>query len=213
MEKFYDFITNPDWWIVLFTLTSTIAVIVIAVVQTRIQKQQAKAQEYELYKELYVIIQNTDWFIEGFIVSIYRRIKDCKNIEELQDNLEDTQKYLYKIKMQIEQRVVDFHLKTKNGKQSIMQYLKILGMMRMLIAKICDIVRDDESIRMHSTEVDKEYRYIFTRTDEMIQKAVLVSRFTNIDDAKQIDELVERFFTIKGNILDLKYAESIADNC
>lgn len=209
MEKFYDFITNPDWWIVLFTLTSTIAVIVIAVVQTRIQKQQAKAQEYELYKELYVIIQNTDWFIEGFIVSIYRRIKDCKNIEELQDNLEDTQKYLYKIKMQIEQRVVDFHLKTKNGKQSIM----ILGMMRMLIAKICDIVRDDESIRIHSTEVDKEYRYIFTRTDEMIQKAVLVSRFTNIDDAKQIDELVERFFTIKGNILDLKYAESIADNC
>ena len=88
MEKFGDFITNPDWWIVLFTLTSTIAVIVIAVVQTRIQKQQAKAQEYELYKELYVIIQDADWAIEGFIVSIYRRIKDSKNIEEVNEDEE-----------------------------------------------------------------------------------------------------------------------------
>lgn len=213
MERFCDFITNPDWWGVILSAISTIAVIAIAVVQIRIQRHQTKVQEYELYKELYIVIQDADWIIKGFIVSLYRRIKNCKNIEELQDNLEEVQKYLYKTSGRIEQRVVDFNLKTTEGKQCILQYLKIFHMMHNIITQISKIAQNDDCIRMVPSEVEDEYRYIFVRTDEMIQKSVVVSRFVNEDDAKEIDESIDRFFMEMNKILELKYAESIAKHC
>ena len=60
MEK----LDGPDWWSVFFTAISTIAVIVIAVVQIRLQKQQTKVQEYEIAfkkysdKKLYKVIND-----------------------------------------------------------------------------------------------------------------------------------------------------------
>lgn len=213
MDGFCEFITNPDWWIVMLTAISTIAVIAIAVVQIRIQRHQTKVQEYELYKELYIVIQDADWIIKGFIVSIYRRIKSCKNIEELQDNLEEEQKHLYKINGRIEQRMVDFNLKTTDGKLCILQYLKIFHLMRNIITQISKIAQNDDCIRMVPSVVEDEYRYILVSTDEMIQKSVIVSRFVNEDDAKQIDESIDRFFMEMNKILELQYAESIAKHC
>lgn len=204
---------GPEWWSVILSAISTIAVIAIAIVQIRIQRHQTKAQEYELYKELYVIIQDANWIIEGFIVSIYRRYKNCKNIDELQDSLEEMQKYLYKISGRIEQRLVDFNLKTTDGKQSILQYLKIFHMMRNIITQISKIAQDDKCIRIVPTKVEEEYRYISTRTDETIQKSVIVSRFVKEVDAKHIDMLIDHFFMNKGEILELKYLETIAKHC
>ena len=74
MEKFCEFITNPAWWGVLLSAISAIAVIVIAVVQIRLQKQQTKlqeqqvrAQEYEVYKRLYLLLNNANGEIDNFI--------------------------------------------------------------------------------------------------------------------------------------------------
>lgn len=71
MEKFCDYITNPDWWSVLFTAISTIAVIVIAVVQIRLQKQQTKVQEYDVNSKLYKLIKDIDFQIDLFIFGIF----------------------------------------------------------------------------------------------------------------------------------------------
>ena len=62
MEKFCDFITNPDWWSVILSAISTIAVIVIAIVQIRIQREQTRVQEYELYRKIYANIWELDFF-------------------------------------------------------------------------------------------------------------------------------------------------------
>lgn len=62
MEGFVKFITNPAWWGVILSVISTVAVIVIAVVQIRIQRQQAKAQEYELYRRVFSQIFKLDFF-------------------------------------------------------------------------------------------------------------------------------------------------------
>jgi type II secretory pathway component PulL len=67
MDSICKYVTNPDWWIVLFTAISTIAVIVIAIVQirmqrhqTQLQKRQTEAQEYHTYRQLYILISSAN---------------------------------------------------------------------------------------------------------------------------------------------------------
>ena len=56
MKGFIEFISDPAWWSVIFTAISTVAVIVIAVVQIRLQKRQAALQAYESYKSTYELL-------------------------------------------------------------------------------------------------------------------------------------------------------------
>ena len=57
-------LNSPDWWVIVFTAINTIAVVVIAfmqikiqIQQTKLQKRQTEAQEFELYKRFALIIK------------------------------------------------------------------------------------------------------------------------------------------------------------
>lgn len=99
MDKFCDFITNPDWWSVVATI---IAAIVAACItskfskrqtelqeqqlkiqehqnelqeqQIKLQEQQNKQQEYNLYRELYKSVLAVHQAADGFIFKIYSNI-------------------------------------------------------------------------------------------------------------------------------------------
>ena len=69
-QSLLKFVTDPAWWSVFFTAISTIAVIVIAVVQIRLQKRQAKSQEYDLYRRLYSQVFELDFFNKTILLRI-----------------------------------------------------------------------------------------------------------------------------------------------
>lgn len=62
LNKLVEAVNSPDWWTILLTAINTIAVIVIAVAQIRLQKRQAKAQEYDLYRRLFSQVYELDFF-------------------------------------------------------------------------------------------------------------------------------------------------------
>lgn len=87
MEKFGDFITNPDWWSVIATIIAAIVAAVITYVlgrrqnelqqqqlklqeqqneiqkyQTKLQEQQIQQQEYDLYRRMYTRVFELDFF-------------------------------------------------------------------------------------------------------------------------------------------------------
>ena len=68
---------SSDWWSVILSAISTIAVIVIAVVQiklqrqqTKLQEQQNKQQEYELYRRIYSQVFELDFFNKTILFRI-----------------------------------------------------------------------------------------------------------------------------------------------
>lgn len=63
-------LNSPDWWTILLTAINTIAVIVIAVAQIRLQKRQAKAQEYDLYRRLFSQVYELDFFNKTILLKI-----------------------------------------------------------------------------------------------------------------------------------------------
>ena len=70
MEKFCNFITNPAWWSVIFSAISAIAVIVIAIMQIRLQRRQIKTAEFETYRQLYKFIYKLDNEIDSFVLNV-----------------------------------------------------------------------------------------------------------------------------------------------
>ena len=87
MEKFCDFITDPDWWSIAVTFFAAIVAAVITYVlgrrqnelqqqqlklqeqqneiqkyQTKLQEQQIQQQEYDLYRRMYIRVFELDFF-------------------------------------------------------------------------------------------------------------------------------------------------------
>lgn len=95
MEKFCNFITNPDWWSVIATVLAAIAAAVITYVlgkrqnelqqqqlklqeqqndiqkyQTKLQEEQIQQQEYELYRRMYTQVFEMDFFNKTILLRI-----------------------------------------------------------------------------------------------------------------------------------------------
>ena len=70
LDKLVEAVNSPDWWTILLTAINTIAVIVIAVAQIRLQKRQAKAQEYDLYRRLVSQVYELDFFNKTILLRI-----------------------------------------------------------------------------------------------------------------------------------------------
>lgn len=70
LDKLIEAVNSPDWWTILLTAINTIAVIVIAVAQIRLQKRQAKAQEYDLYRRLFSQVYELDFFNKTILLKI-----------------------------------------------------------------------------------------------------------------------------------------------
>lgn len=78
MENFCDFITDPDWWGVILSAISTIAVIVIAIVQIRIQIIQNKLVRYNENIELYNNIKKIHWYVQYIFRDINYILENLK---------------------------------------------------------------------------------------------------------------------------------------
>ncbi len=75
MTGFIEFITDPAWWSVILSAISTIAVIVIAVVQIRIQIIQNRLVRYNENIELYNNIKKIHWYVQNIFRNINYTLK------------------------------------------------------------------------------------------------------------------------------------------
>ena len=76
-----DKFDSPDWWIIILTAINIVAFILVAVTQikqqqqqTKLQVQQTKAEEYEIYRKLYRSIKLSNTIIDSFVIDIWNAI-------------------------------------------------------------------------------------------------------------------------------------------
>lgn len=139
MEKFCDFITNPDWWVVLFTAISTIAVIIIAVMQnklqrqqTELQKRQTEAQEYEIYKRLYKLLINANGEINLYLEKLGAALYESRYNAD-KEYLQRWHTSLNKLLTDLGESYIDYELKFSKETFDKRGYLNILSLMSRII--------------------------------------------------------------------------------
>ena len=213
MTGFIEFITNPAWWSVILSAISTIAVIVIAAVQIRLQKQQTKAQEYKLYSELYDVVNSIDWLINNFLHSLYAKLCKYKDVEDIKDELDDMRGRFYKTERDLMRRMIDFQLKTPNGRENVRKYQYAIMLMANLTSTIHRILQDANGMRLSRTEVEKEYRPSIIASNEILLKSAIVSRIVNQVNAERVEFAIDQFLEAKDELTELKFADEISKFC
>ena len=213
LDKLIEFITDPAWLSVILSLISTIAVIAIARVQIRLQKQQTKAQEYKLYSELYDVVNSIDLLINNFLHSLYAKLCEYKDVEDIKDELDDMRGRFYKTERDLMRRMIDFQLKTPNGRENVRKYQYAIILMANLTSNIHRILQDANGMRLSRTEVEKEYRPSMIISNEIILKSAIVSRIVNQDNAERVESTIDQFLEAKDEIAELKFANEISKFC
>lgn len=117
-------LTDPAWWSVILSAISTIAVIVIAAVQIRLQKQQVRSQDYALYQQLYTCIKDINKLIDTYLYELlmcYGPFRDKKE-EPFADKIELVSTYI----RELDERWNDFELKFPLQMSTITMYMEVL---------------------------------------------------------------------------------------
>ena len=206
-------LTDPAWWSVILSAISTIAVIAIAYVQIRLQKQQTKAQEYKLYRELYDLILNIDWLIGNFLRTLYVKFCKYKDVEDIKDELDEMRGRFYKTERELMDKMVDFQLKTPNGSKNVREYQNAIILMANITSNIHRILQGGNGFKLNRTDLEKEYRTHMIVSNELILKSVIVSRIINQGDAERVDSFIDQFLEAKDKIGELNYAHKISEHC
>ena len=150
MDNFCDFITNPDWWSVILSAISTIAVIAIAVVQIKLQRQQTKLQErqteaidYDTRKRLFVLLSNANNEIDNFLCDLWRHLWEPSYTNN-KDYLVNKHIYLKNLKKDLADSYIDYELKFPTITFDKDGYYQILSLMASLTQQISSSI--DEGI-------------------------------------------------------------------
>lgn len=214
MEKFCDFITNPDWCSVILSAISTIAVIAIAVVQIRIQRQQTRVQEYDVYKAMFSVVEDANDIAKQLLNNIYcyfassntRAINEnalvclLDNIKEVERKLKDSR--------------ADFKLKFLHSNYHAECYIAFMkemwGIIQLFIklesAGYIKFIADDNDYEVEIYDEDQ------AKYDTTIINALL-DRIQNDKYKASIKEALISYSNRKNRILKLDIAGKIKDNC
>ena len=214
LTKLWEIISNPDWWIVLLTAINTTAVVFIAIVQIRIQKQQTKLQEqqnkqqeYEIYKQMYISVQRMNDIIDGFLYVLYITILKSDSVEDIKDELDDIRGRILKTDQLLSQDLVDFELKLEQGEIIVKEYRGMVRQIVSLIAYIRSIAHKDNGIKKEYTEIDNEYTP--ENMNDILLRSAIVARISEDKDAKRLDRFINRFVENKDILFEKDYVAMI----
>ena len=177
-----NFITNPDWWIVLFTAISTIAVIVIAVVQIRIQRQQIKVQEYEIYRKLYHSIKQSNAIINSFVFEVWDTIWPPSYHETDIDKLKQRQQEILSLHKELENNIIDFDLKFSADFFDKNKYYAIFNVMLNMLEHLVYTYNlfNDRLCRNIKEEYHEEIKAIRDSKDEEATIKIILEHISEI---------------------------------
>ncbi len=217
IEPLVKAVNSPDWWIIVLTAINTIAVIVIAWMQyrmqlhqTKLQEQQAKAQEYDIYKKLYTLIKKINLQIDNFIITAFtfyipeRNSQDnpfVEYIDKASDLLDNFTK-----------NTIDFELKFPNEKVILKNYQFMLVEM-LVIYKMFHIMLSIEKRQGEAVSMDEKTSLDCLIGDDAKRVEVLLSLIPNEKGKSQMTNKLKGFLQNKDVILEQNFIGIIANRC
>lgn len=207
INKLIEAIESPDGWTIALTIINTIAVIVIAIMQIRIQWQQTKMQEHDMYKDLYSLLSSIHGIGNSTIHNIAIVLKEyCCNIDK-----EFCIKYLEKRKQEIDElslklseHKIDLELKTNIRNIEYINYESFLWAASYLIDDFVFLMKDNE---IQSFYIDNNQRYN--------EKELIDIILANIENTKRADlkRKFDFYMNLKGRIAGYNLLASLKKHC
>lgn len=216
LERLIRAVESPDGWTIALTAINTIAVIVIAIIQiriqnqqTKLQKRQVKQQDYEFNKELLMLIKSLDKQIIDFTFNLFNAT-DLKSYGI--NRLSNIMEHLKVLDDKLLNVAIDFEVRFPNEKMIISDYRNMIISMYMMCRKFIKYISDDIVNTKIELDIDVELNIRKTHNDETFKNGILL----HVEDKvvyNDLSEMINKFIQMKISILNKKYSYIIAKPC
>ena len=140
-------VNSPDWWTI--GITSAITIINAAIMvwlgwnQYKLQKRQTEAQEYDIYRKLYILLSNANSQIDGFLNDLDKALwEPYYNMDK--EFLKRKQTFIDKLMKDLRDSYIDYELKFSKEAFNKDGYLQILSLMSRIIQQTTISLEKDE---------------------------------------------------------------------
>ena len=135
LSELIDALSCPDWWTIGITIVNATIMVWLGwrqyklqQQQTELQKRQTEAHEYEIYKRLYLLLQNANNEIDEFLNNLY--VATWEPYIQMDINyLLRKQKYIEQLRKDLSENYWDYKLKFSQESFNADGYHRILSQM------------------------------------------------------------------------------------
>lgn len=192
-EELIAAINSTDWWTLgitsFITIVNAVIMVRLGLVQNKLQKRQTEAQEYDIYKSLYLLLTQVHYEMKEFLNTIsfgtfgpyYKADKD---------SLKRKEKYIDQLKNELKSNYIDYELKFSNELFNKQSYYQMLDEMTTILYFVNQAIDRNEVTMPMGSE-------LFPDIDGDMEKSrafVVANRFENAD----------AMFRILTNFIELK---------
>lgn len=180
-------INSSEYPIIILTIINVVAFILTAICQIKLQKRQTKAQEFDIYRNLYSFISSSNEEIFVFLPYIYSAItssqetndrecfmRKCNDIIELRKNMSRNM-LDYKLKFSKKFLNIDKYNEILSLMLYILKYMNNLYKSNLIlpISEMKDVTDDDSYIEAILTQIEGSKK---TECKEDLKKFVNLKR-------------------------------------
>ena len=179
IEKLIEAIDSPDWWIIILTIINIIAFIFVAITQIKLQKQQVQQQEYAIYRQMYINIDNIDTFAQTFLQKIVAVLSSEFGNNERVVQVRELFKEAYSLNDSFTECTFDIELKQCGNAIDVGCYYGVLSEIKRLSKTL--------EFFLETNKMDIHYSKIEYNTDN----TTLINIITNCCNDKQFQEILK----------------------
>ena len=186
LEKFIEAIeelNSPDWWSIILTIINIGAFILVAMTQIKLQRQQTRAQEYELYKRLYKIVDEIYKEFNDLYANVYAGIV---YLHTTKPNYWSAHKdIINELESKFREIEIDLTLKFRAYKKEV-SYIKILFFLSRHLLDAVQKLYNDGNISC-ITDLDK-MTSSFNQSHQILKDGIL-ERITENNDKESLQKI------------------------
>lgn len=207
-------LNNPDWWTIVLTIINIVAFIFVAITQIKLQRQQIKQQEYEVYKKMFSVVEEANDVAKTLLNFIYRYFSRSNAREINENTLIHLQGKIKEIERNLKDSRADFKLKFLQGNYQAECYIAFLEEMRN-ITQIFIYLESTGDIEF--IEDDNDYEVAIDDNDHAKYDITIINALVERIHPDKYKTLIKEslisYSNRKGRIIKLDIAGRIKDNC
>ena len=189
-EQLIDALDGPDWWSIGITIVNALIMVWLGISQYKLQKRQTEAQEYEIYKRLYMLLVQVHNEVNEFMHNVsfgtwgtyYQADKEL---------LVRKEKSINQLKNDLLTNYVDYELKFSKGLFDKEAYRQILNTMSAILFHVNQAIEKDEvnmpvgSQQIPSIDGDMEKGEAFALAGRFKHMEFMLQGFMNFVNQKR----------------------------
>jgi hypothetical protein len=208
LSELIKVISRPDWWTIGITVVNAAIMVWLGwrqyklqQQQTELQKRQTEAQEYEIYRRLYLLVNNANNEIDEFLKNLYMGTWQ-PHIQMDKDYLLRKQKYIEQLRKDLSENYWDYKLKFSQESFNVDGYHNILSQMFYVLQQFnesmtkgeVNIAQGCQQFTCERGKEDEAYAFIIaSRFKTMDLKDMIMGGLMNFAEQKRELSGFEKF--------------------